>query len=126
MRKMQSMDPIPCHQFPMLDVDEAIKIVLSTVEPLPPAIVPLGESCGRIIANKIVASDPFPSFNTSIMDGYAVHGPLIAGSYPVQERLHAGSSVETTLGEGNIIYITTGSRIPPGANAVVKVCCFSH
>jgi molybdopterin molybdotransferase len=131
---------IPCQQFPMLDVDDAVKLVLTSVVPLAPTTVPLSQACGRIVANDITAADPFPAFNTSIMDGYAVHGPLKAGSYPLQERLHAGSSVETTLMPGkynhtilrlhnhhilhipdNVIYITTGSRVPPGANAVVKV-----
>lgn len=91
---------VPCHQFPMLDVDDAVKLVLTTVKPLPPTSVPLSLACGRIVASNITATDPFPAFNTSIMDGYAVHGPLKAGSYPLQERVHAGSSVDTTLMPG--------------------------
>ena len=97
---MEAAKPVSCNQFPMLDVDDAIKLVLETVQPLSFTSVHLGDACGRIVAEEIRAKDPFPAFNTSIMDGYAVLGPLKAGAYPLQERLLAGSSVETTLQPG--------------------------
>jgi gephyrin len=53
--------------------------------------------------------------------GYAVHAPLPPGQYPVQDRLLAGSAAVPVLEKDKIIYITTGSRVPEGANAVIKI-----
>ena len=70
----------------------------------------------------IRAMDPFPAFPASIMDGYAVRGPLEPGVYSVMKRIHAGDdNVSEELKQGMVSYITTGARVPPGANAVVKI-----
>jgi gephyrin len=50
-----------------------------------------------------------------------VHAPLPPGQYPVQARLLAGSAEVPVLDADKIIYITTGSRVPEGANAVIKI-----
>lgn len=50
-----------------------------------------------------------------------MHAPLPPGQYPVQTRLLAGSSAVPVLEKDKIIYITTGSRVPEGANAVIKI-----
>ena len=50
-----------------------------------------------------------------------MHAPLPPGQYPVQCRLLAGSAADPVLEKDKIIYITTGSRVPEGANAVIKI-----
>jgi gephyrin len=58
------------------------------------------------------------------MDGYAVCGDLQPGEYTVQDiRLHAGvNAAQYPLpGSDYVAYITTGSMVPEGANAVVKI-----
>jgi gephyrin len=50
-----------------------------------------------------------------------VHAPLPPGQYPVQTRLLAGSSAVPILAPHKVIYITTGSRVPEGATAVIKI-----
>mmetsp|Transcript_17490 Transcript_17490/g.29317 ORF Transcript_17490/g.29317 Transcript_17490/m.29317 type:complete len:659 (-) Transcript_17490:150-2126(-) len=110
-----------CDEYPMLDVDEAMSLVIKEAQPLATETVPLMESVGRIIAVDVNAVTPFPAFRCSIMDGYAVHAPLAPGLYPVQDRLLAGSAAVPVLEKDRIIYITTGSRVPEGANAVIKI-----
>jgi gephyrin len=106
----------------MISVEEAVHIVLQHSHNLDIVEVSLMECCGRVVSSDITANDPFPSFRASIMDGYAVVGPLEPGVYPVTERIHAGDATEDTdLAEGFVAYITTGAMVPDGANAVVKV-----
>jgi hypothetical protein len=81
---------LSCDGFPMIEVDEAIKMILTQVKKLTPTLVPIDTCHGHIISEDIVAIHPFPSFPTSMMDGYAVYGPLVAGNYRVQSRILAG------------------------------------
>ena len=109
-------------KYPMISVEDAVRIVLEHSKNLDVVQVSLMECCGRIVAEDISANDPFPSFRASIMDGYAVFGPLEPGVYPVLERIFAGDATEDTdLKAGYVAYITTGAVVPEGANAVVKV-----
>jgi gephyrin len=106
----------------MIEVDEAIKIVLTEIKksPIISSILSLEEAKGHVISTDILCEKPFPEFPTSIMDGYAVFAPLSPGIYRVQSHIFAGDAVQqfdTTC----ISYITTGSRVPEGANAVVMV-----
>lgn len=105
----------------MISVDEGILKVLQNCNVLQIEKVSLMDCCSRVAAQEIRAIDPFPAFPASIMDGYAVCGPLKEGIYPLQGRILAGSEGMNQLLPGHVAYITTGAMIPPGANAVVKV-----
>jgi gephyrin len=107
--------------YPMISVDDGILQVLQNCNVLPIENVPLMDCCNRIAGHEIKAIDPFPAFPASIMDGYAVCGPLKEGIYPLQGRIFAGNEGMDHLLPGNVAYITTGAMVPPGANAVVKV-----
>jgi gephyrin len=115
-------------KFDMIAVEEAIEIVLrQSTFSYQEESVSIMNSCGRIVSKQITASDPFPSFPASIMDGYAVHAPLESGIFPVQDRIWAGDEAignndrSTFLKPGHVVYITTGAMIPSGANAVIKI-----
>lgn len=115
-------------KFDMISVEEAIEIVLRQSSfSYQEESVSIMNSCGRIVSKQITASDPFPSFPASIMDGYAVHAPLEPGIFPVQDRIWAGDEAigntdkSTFLKPGHVVYITTGAMIPSGANAVIKI-----
>lgn len=108
--------------YAMISVEEAIAAVLRQSPVLALGTYSIGECSGLVIAEDIKAMDPFPAFPASIMDGYAVRGPLEPGIYPVMKRIHAGDDGGSEeLKPGMVCYITTGARVPPGANAVVKV-----
>eukprot|EP00644_Phytophthora_capsici_P012202 jgi/Phyca11/550651/estExt2_Genewise1Plus.C_PHYCAscaffold_380107 len=55
------------------------------------------------------------------MDGYAVIAADGVGTFPVVERIAAGYVPANTLEPGQVAYITTGSPVPDGADAVVKI-----
>lgn len=50
----------------MIPVDEALRIVLSVAERLPPVAVPLHEALGLILAEDVRAADPLPPYRASI------------------------------------------------------------
>ncbi|MBA0702868.1 hypothetical protein Goari_027015, partial [Gossypium aridum] len=50
----------------MIPVDEALQIVLSVAQKLPPVTVPLHQALGKVLAQDIVAPDPLPPYPASI------------------------------------------------------------
>lgn len=83
--------------------------------PLSPALL------GRIASEDVVATESFPPFAASIMDGYAVMGPIEPGVFEIAESIHAGAVPQVELKAGSVAYITTGAALPAGATAVVKI-----
>lgn len=105
----------------MLAVPEALEIVLGQSEPLPPVVLPLGQSLNMVLAEDVVAPDPLPPFPASMKDGYAVVAADGPGVYPLAGEVRAGKLADFTLAAGEVAYITTGAPLPPGADAVVMV-----
>ena len=95
--------------YAMISMDEAVEIVLQQSERMPVEEVSLFEACGRICSENVLATENFPPFPASIMDGYAVSSPLEPGIYKVSQRVHAGNSPDN-LERGTIAYITTGVK----------------
>ena len=105
----------------MLHPHEAHAVIAAQVERLSTEAVPLQEAFGRILANDIVAHEPYPSFAASTMDGYAV---LAADASPWREVIgtqNAGDTLQLEVTEGYCVRIMTGAPLPPGADAVVPV-----
>jgi molybdopterin molybdotransferase len=77
---------------------------------------------GRRLAADLVAADDLPRFDSSAMDGYAVH-PAHADQrvLDVVGDVAAGAAAEFEVGPGKAARIMTGARVPPGSLAVVPV-----
>lgn len=116
--------------YPMLSVDEALKIIVEET-PNPSIIeVPVTtDLVGSVIAEDVYAGEAVPAYRASIVDGYAVIAPespssgaSTKGIFPVASVSHAqASSMPPPLEPGTIARITTGAPLPPNANAVVMV-----
>lgn len=107
-----------------ISVEEAIHRVLAQTSALPCVPMPLSSNLlGRTLAQDLRANESFPPFAASIMDGYAVVAPLSPGTYSLAGKVHAGQTPDDsfTLSPGEVVYITTGAKVPAGANAVIKV-----
>jgi molybdopterin molybdotransferase len=112
-----------------LAVEEARRIVLAAVSPLPGEHVELGRRLlGRILARDVVASEPVPSFDSSAMDGYALRSADVEDASDEQPptlrvvgESRAGAPAEAGLAAGEAIAISTGAAVPAGADAVVRV-----
>jgi gephyrin len=120
-------------KYPMIAVADAISLVLANTQPLDVQWdTPLITACGRVSASTVHSSAPFPSFPASIMDGYALVGPVTEGNYDLISAVRAGDRDSNTSGEdgaaaapglqaGQCVYITTGAKLPKGADTVIKI-----
>lgn len=87
--------------------------------------VGLAESLGRISAEDVYSPCNIPAHPTSIKDGYAVRSADVTSpgqAFEIQFVDLAGhSSLASVLGQGKAAYVTTGSPIPFGSDAVVEM-----
>ncbi|SEH49451.1 molybdopterin molybdochelatase [Halopenitus malekzadehii] len=90
--------------------------------------VPLSDSRGRILAERIDADLDVPGFDRASMDGYAVRARDTFGADeadPVElERVgavHAGEEPGVAVEPGTCAEVSTGAVLPEGADAVVMV-----
>jgi molybdopterin molybdotransferase len=111
-----------------VEIDEARRMVLDGLAPLPAGAFELDAALGRVLAEDIIAAAALPAFDSSAMDGFAVRAADVAHaseSSPVGLRVigesRAGRPARETLEAGQAIAISTGAVIPAGADAVVPV-----
>lgn len=77
---------------------------------------------GRRLATDLVAADDLPRFDSSAMDGYALHpGSPAQRRYPVVGDVPAGAAPDFELAPGEAARVMTGARLPVGAALVVPV-----
>ncbi|KAF2580883.1 hypothetical protein F2Q68_00000732 [Brassica cretica] len=93
----------------MIPTEEALRIVFSVSERLPPVVVSLQEALGKVLAEDIRAPDPLPPYPASVKDGYAVVASDGPGEYPVITESRAGNDgLGVTVTPGTVAYVTTG------------------
>lgn len=120
----------------MINVSEAIDIILNCTETLPIEEIPFMQSLGRVCAADIVARDSLPPFAASVKDGFAVRLSAeqkahIAGTstsenikwiFKVVGASNAGDGlINAQLNEGECVKINTGAPVPLKADAVVQI-----
>jgi molybdopterin molybdotransferase len=112
----------------MIDVNQALEIILNSAEILEAKKIKLINSLGHVLAEKIVAKENIPPFNNSAMDGFAILSAdtsKASQSQPVKLEIidyqPAGKVSSKKIVPGKAIKIMTGAIIPKGADAVVKV-----
>ncbi len=89
-------------RMPPTSFNEAVRVVSSLFESLPPRHVPLRDALGLVAACDVVAEINVPGFDNSSMDGFAVRADDFDGT-SVAPAAH----------------IATGSPLPQGADTVV-------
>jgi len=110
-----------------IEVREAIDLLLNVPVKLDTEIVPIGDSFGRVSAERVIAGIPFPPFDRSPFDGYAFIGKDTASAseatpvtLSVRQEIPAGKIPSEIVTPGHAAKILTGAPIPSGADAVVK------
>lgn len=101
-----------------LSLDEAILILLRRLDAmgsyrLPPEVVNVIESAGRITAEAVFAKYSSPSYHSAAMDGYAVR---FADTFTASET----SPFLLKVGY-DAVYVDTGAPMPEGFNAVIMI-----
>ncbi|ETT46468.1 molybdopterin molybdenumtransferase MoeA [Paenibacillus odorifer] len=111
-----------------LQVKEAQAKIIKYANPLESEDVSLYECCGRYLAEKVIAPHPFPAFNRSSMDGYAiiasdtrncVNGQVVW--LEIVDNIPCGAVPAVDITPGTAARIMTGAQVPVGADAVVML-----
>ena len=90
--------------------------------------ISVSESFGRILASDIISSFDVPEFDRSIVDGFAVIASDTNGATDtiptflnVVGESEMGKACDTTIKNGECVYVPTGGMLPKGATACVMV-----
>ena len=112
----------------LIPLDAAKSIVLQHLPAARTTLVPLNQAAGSILAEKIVSTIDVPGFSRASMDGFAV---LAEDTLEAREdrpislrlvgRVAMGRLPEISISSGEAAEVSTGSMIPPGADAVVMI-----
>ena len=87
-------------------------------------VVDLRQSCGRVLAEPVIADREYPPFDRSTRDGFAVRSADAAApgaTLRLIGEIKAGSAFDRTVGAGECVQIMTGAAVPAGADAVVMI-----
>ena len=108
----------------MIPVGEALARVLEATPVLGAERTAILAALGRVAAADVVSRRIVPAAPYSAMDGYAVRHTDVSAA-PAQLRIvavePAGTVVTTAVERGTAVKLFTGSVIPPGADAVVRI-----
>lgn len=107
-------------------VEEARRLVLDGIAPLPPETVTVPDALGRVLAAPVTAGRTLPPADCSAMDGYALRAADLAGASRATPRelalafeVAAGAAVPRALRPGEAARIFTGAPLPEGADSIV-------
>lgn len=113
----------------LVSYEDALRVVLQQAEKLAPLgdeTVAVEEAHGRVLAETVVAGEPWPGFARATMDGYAVRSADVQKATPdapvlleVSGTVVAGAGQQYAVRPGACVRVMTGVILPPGADAVV-------
>jgi len=116
MRKILREESLP-------EPEEALSLAISTLPPKSPPIVevPLLDSLGRISAVEVSSPIDLPPFSRSTVDGYALKASNTPGKLRITGKVSIGEEPTISIEGGQCVEVDTGSMLPQGSDAVVKV-----
>jgi molybdopterin molybdotransferase len=112
-----------------ISVEDALRTVLEHAHPLATAEqVPLSAAFGRVLGADLASRVNHPDADDTSLDGYAcleADARSAAVGSPVKLRVvgssPAGRPFQGTLGPGEAVQIFTGTPLPKGADAIIRV-----
>jgi molybdopterin molybdotransferase len=105
----------------MIELKEALQIVLDAARPLGNERVDMEDALNRILAEDIPADADMPPFDRATVDGYACRRADLGGRLTVIETIPAGTMPAEAVGPNQCAKIMTGAAVPQGADCVVMV-----
>jgi molybdopterin molybdotransferase len=82
---------------------------------------PIESAAGRVLAEDVAADRPYPPFNRSMRDGFALRSADLPGRVAVVGEVRAGQRFEGVVGPAQAVEIMTGAPVPDGADSVVML-----
>src|SRR5271157_230828 len=105
----------------LVSVEDALDVLLSLIKPLErTSKIELENADNRILAHDVIAPKDFPHYDMSFMDGYAVRAEDTRGCSPDSPKF-LKLSEGVRLESGFCSQLHTGSDLPEGADAVIKL-----
>lgn len=112
----------------MIEMDDAIRIVLENTRIIDKTRVGLDDVLGRVLSEDVRSDIDMPPFDKALMDGYALQGADIASAsqntpviLDVIEEIPAGTVPQKRVERGQASQIMTGAPVPDGADTVIMV-----
>lgn len=105
----------------MNDLNNAIKIIRSSLKLFGTETVLLADSLNRVLAEDVISDVNIPPFNKAAMDGFACKRSDLPGPLTIIEDIPAGKFPEKKIKKGECARIMTGAPVPLGADAVFMV-----
>ena len=112
----------------MIPIDDAWDQIYKHAKYMETELISTVEAIGRITAEKIISKINVPHFNRSAMDGYALKAEDTFNASPhkpnvlkIIDEIRISETSSRTLNNAEAIKLATGSPIPKGADAVIKV-----
>lgn len=111
-----------------ITVEAAIAKVMKNAQIGQTETISIDEANGRYLAEDLIAREPVPPFDRSMMDGFAVRsGDTTNATLSTPITLHvieetpAGFVSDNKIQSGEAIRVMTGAPIPEGADAVIQL-----
>lgn len=107
----------------MVGVAQATEIIQSNLYSPQKCMVPLADSVGRILAEKIFCDRDFPPFDRAAMDGIAIaYAAWTKGirAFDVESIQAAGSPQQSITQETHCVEIMTGAIVPVGTDTIIR------
>jgi molybdenum cofactor synthesis domain-containing protein len=109
--------------------EEAQKEILESITPLTRTEkIPITQAAGQVLAHDVVALSPTPRFDRSVMDGYAVRAIDTEGASPGNPavlrqvgEIFPNVYPRIEVAPGECVKLFTGSIMPAGTDAVVRI-----
>jgi molybdopterin molybdotransferase len=105
----------------MIELNQALHIVLDAARPLGYERVDVSNALTRILAEDVGADADMPPFDQATVDGYACRRADLGGRLTVTETIPAGAAPTRAVRPGECAKIMTGAAIPEGADCVIMV-----
>jgi molybdopterin molybdotransferase len=111
----------------MLTYEQARQKVIEEVSkkrgPRARIVISVWDALGYVLAQDVKSDRPYPPFDRSTRDGYAVRAAEAKSraKLPCVREIKAGDTVTEPLAPGTCIQIMTGAAVPEGGDAVVMI-----
>jgi molybdopterin molybdotransferase len=86
----------------------------------------IDDAQGRVLAEDVIAGDTIPPFTRSLVDGYAVKAKDVQGAKETSPaflnfkgEVRIGEEAHISISAGDCVYVSTGSMVPEGSDAIV-------
>jgi molybdopterin molybdotransferase len=105
---------------------EAHQIIQAFPINLKTETIGIDDAQGRVLAEAFIAAETIPPFNRSLVDGYAVKAKDVQGAKETSPaflnligEVRIGEKALITISAGDCVYVSTGSMVPEGSDAIV-------